>query len=142
MGYYVRIEDSTWVIPEKNLDAAYQAMCDLNKHDELKSGGSWSGSKQNEKWFAWMDANYPETCKDAAAILDQLGFELHFNENGDLCIDWYDNKIGSEELFLRAIAPFSVEDSYIVWRGEDGAIWRHIVQRGTLVEQTGTVTFA
>ena len=73
MGYYVRIIKSTAFVPAENLDRVYDIMCSLNEtHDHEKHGGSWSGTKRTEKWFSWMDENYPETCKDAQAIFNQL----------------------------------------------------------------------
>lgn len=141
MGYYVQIQESNWIIPADKLDDAYKAMCELNKRDDLKTGGSWDGGKQTQKWFAWMDANYPETCEDADTILHALGFGTGYDGEGNLYIYSYDDKSGAEEHFLAAIAPFSKPDSYIVWRGEDGAIWRDIVQHDTLVQQSGTIVF-
>lgn len=122
MGYYVTIKTSTAVIPAANLDRAYMKMCALNTtHDHLKRGGCSVGGVQKAKWFSWMDANYPETCKDAQAVLNALGFDTHYNAQGDLIIDYYDNKSGQEDLFLRAI-----EDDVtgkIEWYGEDGETW-------------------
>ena len=72
MGYYVQIVESNARIPAANLKAAYEKMCALNvTHDHAKRGGSYSDGKQTAKWFSWMDANYPETCKDAKEVLEQ-----------------------------------------------------------------------
>jgi len=83
MGYYVRLEESTAVLPKKHQAEAYRRMCALNDNDERKQGGSWSDG-QEEKWFSWMDPNYPDTCADAKAILADLGFWFDENEDGDL----------------------------------------------------------
>lgn len=123
MGYYVQISESTAKIPKENLTEAYNAMCALNTtHDHAKRGGSWSGGKQSERWFSWMDSNYPETCADAKAILEQLGFETYYNDNGDLVIDYYDNKTGQEDLFMESISKLAT--GYISWKGEDGSKWK------------------
>jgi hypothetical protein len=140
MGYYVRLTKSDWIIPTENLDAAYEAMCALNERDDLKTGGSWEGGQQTAKWFAWMDANYPETCRDTREILEQLGFEVSLVDEG-LSIDDYDSKTGAEDHFLRVIAPLSREDSYMNWKGEDGAHWRYEVIDGKLVEYEGRITY-
>lgn len=141
MGYYVNAFEADWVIPTENLDAAYEAMCKLNERDDLKTGGRYIGGIMVDKWFSWMPINYPEVCKDAEEILNHLGFETDTDENGDLRICYYDSKTGAEEHFLAAIAPFSKPDSYIDWRGEDGALWRNIVHNGKMVTLTGRVTF-
>ena len=117
MGYFVEIEGSTAVIPAANLERAYEKMCALNTtHDHKKTGGNNHGGR----WFAWMDANYPDTCKDAQDVLEALGFYTHY-ENGNLHIDGYDNKTGQEDLFLHSIADDVT--GKIEWRGEDGERW-------------------
>jgi len=123
MGYYVSLREAEWLIPTENLDKAYEVMCDLNKDDSLKSGGSSTG----EKWFAWMPADYPSECKDAQSILVALGFEVKLSDDG-LHITGYENKTGDESHFIEAIAPFSQNDSYMVWQGEEGDMWRWELQ--------------
>lgn len=133
MGYYVEIEKSTAVIPAANLDRAYQKMCALNTtHDHKKRGGSNHGGR----WFSWMDANYPETCPDAAAVLEALGFETHYADNGDLHIDGYDNKSGQEDLFLHTIADDVTGE--IEWRGEDGERWTTLFYADYVIEGEST----
>ena len=133
MGYFVEIEKSTAVIPAANLERAYAKMCALNTtHHHKKTGGDNRGNK----WFAWMDANYPATCKDARAVLEALGFETHYAENGDLHIDYYDNKSGQERLFLH-----SIEDDVsgkIEWRGEDGERWTTMFFGDYVIDSEGT----
>lgn len=146
MGYYVNIEDADFVIPVENLDAAYQAMCDLNKRDELKTGGSWGPREdgtygQIAKFFAWMDADYPSKCKDAGDVLDALGFVTEEAANGDLHIWGYDSKTGNEEHFLDAIAPFVKPGSFLEWRGEDGYMWREDYDGETRQIRQGRVVY-
>lgn len=134
MGYYVTILESTFQIPAENLDAAYEAMCRLNYTvpNAEKRGGSYSSdeiSKNNAPefgpykaaWFSWMDWNYHETCKSAEEILYKLGFFFSYDDEGNLHIDGYDSKTGQEDLFLKSIC--SLATGYIVWKGEDDAIW-------------------
>jgi hypothetical protein len=121
MGYYVRLEESTAVLPKKHQAEAYRRMCALNDNDERKQGGSWSDG-QEEKWFSWMDPNYPDTCADAKAILADLGFWFDENEDGDLLFTDYDSKAGQEDLFIFTIG--NLMTGYMVWSGEDGDKWR------------------
>lgn len=127
MGYNVMITGADFTIPEENLPAAFEAMKALNKRDDLKTGGAYSGGKQTEIWFAWMSPNYDETCKDAAAIFEELGFEV-VEDTVDgrqvLRIEGYDSKTGAEDHFLAAVAPFVTPGSYLEWEGEDGSRWR------------------
>ena len=120
MGYYVRLEDSTAVLPKKHQAEAYRRMCALNDRDEYKRGGS-VGPDGEEKWFAWMDPNYPDTCADAKAILTELGFWFS-DKSEDLVFEEYDSKSGQENLFIFRIADLMT--GYMEWSGEDGARWR------------------
>lgn len=137
MGYYVTAIEGRVVIPKENISKAYDAMCALNDNDNLKRGGQWGGdlSKDDDRpaglnyhparWFAWMDANYPETCPDAVSVLRALGFDdAHITDSGDLSFSDYDSKSGQEELFLEAVSPLCREGSYLVWKGEDDSMWR------------------
>lgn len=126
MGYYVEIVESTAYIPAHLTALAYERMCELNKRNDLKLGGSWFGGEQREWWFSWMDPNYPETCKDAQEVLEQLGFEvskmIEVGVDGfGLKIVGYDSKTGQEDLFLCVIKDLI--HGKIKWEGEDGEKW-------------------
>jgi len=122
MGYYIFLEQSTAVLPKGNQAEAYKRMCALNDHDENKNGGSF-GPDGEEKWFSWMDANYPDTCADAKAILMDLGFWFDENEDGDLLFTEYDSKMGQESEFLRCIGDLLRGE--MVWRGEEQDLFRY-----------------
>lgn len=133
MGYYVKITSSTAKIPAANLKTAYEKMCALNvTHDHKKRGGRWSYEGREARWFSWMDENYPETCEDAQAILEQLGFETHYDSKGDLVIDYYDSKTGQEDLFMEAIENLTT--GRITWVGEDGSTWTTIFAGDDVLE--------
>lgn len=139
MGYYISLQSSDFRVKAEHLDAAYEAMCALNTDGTPKRGGSYTGGAQTAAWFSWMDANYPETCKDAAAILEMLGFEVEVEDNGDLYLANYDSKTGQEDVFLERIAPFC--EGTLYWRGEDGEQWAHRAEDGKLKSVNATVTY-
>ena len=146
MGYYVTSTEADFTIPPENLDAAYEAVCELNTHNNLKRGGSFPALKnlpddkpRPDKWFSWMDWNYQETCPDLKAVLKEVGFYVGVNPDGGLSITEYDSKSGQEDLFLEAIAPFATEGSYIMWRGEEGEQWQNVVKDGTLAHLKAVV---
>jgi hypothetical protein len=151
MGYYVSITEGQATLPADKLDEAYKVMCALNDNDAVKRGGSWGGGEDHNsprptglnhhpyRWFSWMDANYPETCPDAYAILTALGFEMERTEDGSIIIGGYDSKMGQEDLFLDALCPLFTEDSYLVWRGEDGDLWRNEFGGKVTVHKTAEI---
>jgi hypothetical protein len=144
MGYYVQTTDCDIKIKQEDFEKCYAAMCALNDRDDLKSGGSYGGgvdansprpegmNHHPARWFSWMSADYPSKQKTFQEIIQELGFDPTYSEDGDLVLASYDNKIGSEQLFFSAIAPWVAQDSYIDWRGEDGAEWRWSFDGATL----------
>lgn len=162
MGYYIYQESALIVIKKENFAACYEALCKLNDRDDLKRGGGWGGdissshprpeglSYHPARWFSWMDADYPLTCSNFLQILQQLGFQYDIAtegnqihevalpnwDAGDLCnVSWNGEKMGQEDLFFEAIAPWIEDDSFIEWRGEDNEMWRWLFKDGTMVIQ-------
>lgn len=141
MGYYIS-GNGMFTVSHDNLEPAYKALCELNDHDELKSGGSWGGENDSttprpkgmsyhpNKWFSWMDANYPNKCGDVFDILNALGFEIEGIEHSGTGLSRYtiryENKVGDEALFLEALSPYLVSGC-IEWQGEEGERWRNLM---------------
>lgn len=154
MGYYVNIIDCDFHINKENYDAAYKAVCELNRYDYLKSGGSYradgkrtpkpadsnSVSNNPDKWFSWMPWNYDETCESLVDIISELGFDVEENEHG-ICNVWYDSKTGNEETFFSALAPYVSNGSYIVWHGEDDTMWVWCFDDGEMVEKPAYISW-
>ena len=132
MGYYVEtvgdVADQVFFIPREKFDEAYKALCELNNHNELKSGGSLT-----EKTFAWMNWNYDETCKDLVEVLEEVGFDVYQNDTGIIGLE-YDSKTGDEEVFLKALAPFVKDGSYLPFKGEEGECWDYSFHKGKMRE--------
>jgi hypothetical protein len=156
MGYYVQITDCSVFLPKELCDDAYKALCDLNQHDEPKTGGSYGGidtlnasdprpegmTYHPARWFSWMDADYPSKCKTLEEVLQEVGFDPYFDADGNLESLLYDSKTGCEEIFLTALAPFMRGGSYINWRGEEGELYRYEFQEGQMRQLTGNVTYS
>ena len=56
-------------------------------------------------------------------VLEELGFGIDYNDEGDIIGLSYDSKTGDEDVFLDALRPVVKEGSYIVWEGEDYDRW-------------------
>lgn len=154
MGYYIDIEECEFFLAKQDFEKAYKACVALNDRDDLKSGGGggftlpngekmkWGDPRPEGmnyhpmKWFSWMEPDYPETLKTFPEILIQLGFDISYDESGNICGLSYNSKIGDEELFLEAIAPFVKSGSYISWIGEDHNMWRYEFNDGKMTTKT------
>lgn len=150
MGYWVETMDVDFSIKKENLEKAYEALCELNKHDNLKHGRTGLTSKLEHSTsvaenpgvcFSWMDWNYDEIFETAQEIFEELGFETILNADGDLEVHHYNSKTGSEEDFLSAVAPFAKDGSYIEWRGEDGSMWRNFFESGVMTTQHAEIVW-
>lgn len=159
MGYYVRIDEYDFTIMKKDFKKAYEACVALNDRDDLKSGGGGTYTLPNGKqmkygdprpkgmsyhpmkWFSWMEANYPETCKTLDDVLTALGFEINYDDQGNIDGLGYDSKIGDEEYFLAAIAPFVKKGSILNWVGEDNTFWQNHFDGKKMTTKTGRIVY-
>lgn len=146
MGYNVMLTGSDFKVAPDKLEPLLQALKDLNKRDDLKTGGAWGqlpdGTMgQTEKWFAWMPADYDQTVTSAAEVFEELGFTVTTEDDGTLILEEYDSKAGAEDLFLMAAAPFVTAGSYLEWEGEDGERWRQDFDGETMKTRMGTITW-
>ena len=149
MGYYVTTIDSDLFLEKKNFEDVYKKMCELNDFDELKRGGmignkDEDGSKERynkNAWFSWMEYNYPEIYSDMASILLAIGFEIGYDEDGNLNSLHYNDKAGSEDYFLSCFAGFVKEGSFIEWKGEeDGDYYQHVFTNGKMLLKRGEMS--
>lgn len=126
MGYNVRIIASTLTLPWEYLPEILERWKDLNKpeNNSIKNGGSYSGGKQTNYWFSWMDENYDQTCDSVEDILEMLGFDGDPTMDGDIRVTSYDGKTGQEDIFFRRIADLIPEGQSVTWLGEDDDLWQ------------------
>ena len=131
MGYYATasgylvIEDSNI----RSLSLTVRLM--LNETDKM-SGGSWTGGKETGKWYAWVDSKVLAECckeKDLPLIFECWGFGVSKQDSRYNLT--FDSKTGDEEYFLKKIAPY-VKEGEIIWKGEDGEMWKHKFREGVL----------
>lgn len=131
MGYYVKTTHVDFRIPAKAIPDAFHVLKKLNSFEEYKTGGSWSGGKKTASWYAWMPADYHLTVKSVKDIFELLGFEDCVEDGLGFQLGSYDQKAGSEHIFLMAVAKFAM-DGVIDWTGEDGSMWRNRFEDGVM----------
>lgn len=137
MGYNVNTTGIKFTIPADKLDAACQALKDLNKDPNADK----SGSREGRPSFSWMPENYDETMHTAEEILKALGFQTWTENDGGLSLSGYADKTGDEDVFLEALAPFVPDGSYVNWEGEDGEHWQLWFEGGVMVQKAGSVVY-
>lgn len=161
MGYYVDIQSiktNGAIIKAKNIQKAYEALCELNSnpaYDLLKDGGVYGGENDVNKsdkrpegldyhparWFSWMSSDYHKNLKDLKEILNELALNPVFDEKGNLVDISYSDKTGNEDIFFCALAPYIENDTEIVWRGEEGEMWKWHFKNGEMFVHRSKVMF-
>lgn len=146
MGYSAEVTEADFIIPAARLDDLYVVLCALNDYNGLKSGRNTNPAPDRgatpDRWFAGMTWNYPDTCSDAAEVLNMAGFDTVTTFEGDLeIIGYYGEKVRDEDKFLMVAALCADEGSYLIWQGEDGDVWRHRVVNSRLLTEEGRITF-
>lgn len=135
MGYYVELVDAHFRIPDD--PRVLQAWKDANvRLHGLKRGGSSNG----ERWFSWMPASFDQY-SSVSEVLEDMGFEGEMSFPGTIWLRRYDSKQGQEALLLSVIAPFVADGDYLVFRGEDGEVYRLEVRGGRLLRSYGRVEY-
>lgn len=150
MGYYVNIVSSDIFVDKNDFEKLYNKLCELNDYHELKRGGSFGGNQDNiegeryprDKWFSWMPYNYPETCKTMQEILILVGFELEFDNDGNLIGLGYNDKTGNEEYFLTCFIGLTKPGSYVEFKGEeDEHYYRFIFTNDSMISQVAKISY-
>lgn len=151
MGYYVDLIEHNAKILNSDLDKAYEILCELNNHNELKHGYSGLRDKNVEGpnphvYFSWMDWNYPETCDNVMQIFDHLSFDYDFDGDESLILYGYSDKMGDEQIFLNSLHAIwkpEVEGMpcYHAWRGEDGLMWAFNYDEDGAHEKSARITW-
>lgn len=146
--------DVDFTIPAKNTQEAFQALCNLNTKDDLKSGHIFSSKKlikpENSTSLAEdpsvrfinMPWNYDEVCEAVEEILELLNFSVEKDLEGNVHILSFESDHGGdEEVFLKALAPYVKPGSFIEWQAEGGEMWRNDFVQGKMTTSSGEVVW-
>ena len=95
--------------------------------------------RKSFSWVSYPDGGF-ETLADA---IDQWRFETEYNENETALVITYfvGEKLGDDEVFFHAIAPFVKSGAVVECYGEDHAAWRYLFEDGKCIEQQGKVVW-
>ena len=115
MGYYITLRDMDFGIKKENFDAALKAIKKLKPH-------------------GWVDPSY----KDAETLVEAMTcwrWEPALNDDGDIHYLYFEGeKLGDDERFFEAIAPYVIDGCYLEISGEELALWRWVFKDGKMKE--------
>lgn len=131
MGYNIRMLEGCFKMKKENFEDALKALKsifvpeNMTCFDETEEG--------IRPHFAWVTTEYVLASQTLDEALNHVSFCVKHDDNGDICnIDFTSYKYGDEEKFLRAIAPYVEDGSYLLFEGEDKATWRWVFNNGKL----------
>lgn len=133
MGYYVEYDCSGITFPKNKGDEVLAAINALHEPTLMKSqasGGSWNAGKQVDVWYGFTQ-NPPEG--GFTSLINAFRawrFDLDETHSEEYSFGWLGEKIGDEEIFFKALAPYATGEIYA--RGEDGKEWGFRLKDGTL----------
>lgn len=125
MGYYYNINETDFIIPAEQADAARDAFVTAIP-------------KQN---FHSTDIEDLAT-KSLVEVLKHFWCSAIVREDGSVAIWGGESKYYYQMRLLDSLAPFLTDGSFAIWQGEGGDYIRQVVRGGRMVEQQGTVTFS
>lgn len=135
MGYCMTQDDCrNFLLKKTNFSKALKAI------KELKGGGRYGDARGRH--YAWVTDSEYVTAKTLPDALQAWRWHLIVNEEGDATeLIFEGEKLGDDEVLLRAIAPF-VESGELCMRGEDGAVWKWEFRNKKLLEMQGRVVYS
>ena len=144
MGYCMNQQNSSFNIKPENEQKALEAIQALAYRVEVDgSGGSYSGGKKTEAWYSWVTTREFVEAKSLSAAIQAWNWETEEDVDGNIVdIDFIGEKLGQDDVFLHAIAPYVEAGSFIEMSGEDGALWRWVFDGNEMEEKQANISWS
>lgn len=119
MGYYINVREVDITIKKENFEACRQAIISLGCGD-------------------WVNACTEDQTLEK--MLTEWRWNPEFDKDGNINNLYFESeKLGSEEKFFEALAPYVEAGSYIEISGEENAIWRYCFDGKTMYEDSAAL---
>lgn len=130
MGYHMAQIDSSFVIPADLID---EALLSLKKEMINRS----------KFWQEIVDCDAVIRAPSLSEALQLFQWKTYTDENGALNgILFVGQVYRDDDHLFSVLAPYAYSGSYVIMRGEDGALWRWFIDAaGECREQKGSITF-
>lgn len=142
MGYYMDQVHSDFMIKKENFDVALKALKDVFVEKNMTCCDSlWEDGKRiYHPHFAWVDTERVLKSENLINALNEIRWEPDTNDDGNIdYIEFNGEKIGDEDIFFNAIAPYVKDGSYIEMVGEDNYRWRWVFHDGMVEEKAAKI---
>jgi hypothetical protein len=114
MGYHMQVRETNFRIRRANFKPALEAIKAL------------AGKETLGTHFSWVNTSEFVKARTLAEGFRAWRWDLDIeSDDGDaIDIQFRGEKLGDDEMFFQAVAPFVEKGSYIEMQGDEGAIWR------------------
>ena len=112
---------------------ALEALCSLAGQETVCS--------KDVAHFMWISAKDFSQAKTLEEMFGTLRWPVHIDEIGIEEIDFSGEKLGDEDIFFSAIAPYVEEASYIMVANEEGEIWKWVFTGQVCKRQKARIIF-
>lgn len=143
MGYYMDQTDSKFFVAAEYIPAMITAIHALASRHELMGGASYQDGKVVSRHYSWVNNDFVD-CHDVKELFRKWGWSIQLKNNNIVSIFFEGDKMGDDEVLLRAIAPYVEDGSYIEMRGEDSStytMWRWCFDGRKMVEKHATIVW-
>ena len=138
MGYYMDQRESHFKIKKENFDAALTALKSVFVTENMTCCDWVNGNEIPH--FAWVDTKRVLDAETLDEALEEIRWEPEHDLDGNIdCLRFDGEKIGDEDTFFQAIAPYVEAESYIEMIGEDNYMWRWVFNGDIVEEKTPTI---
>jgi hypothetical protein len=143
MGYCMEQQASSFYIKAENKQKALEAIQALAYRVDVDgSGGSYSGGQKTEAWYSWVTTKEFFEAKTLPFAVEAWRWQIIEDAEGNVVdIDFNGEKLGDDDAFLHAIAPYVEANSFIEMSGEDGALWRWVFDGDEMEEKQANISW-
>lgn len=123
MGYCIEMLDSKFEIKKENFTKALEDLKGLFTQDKMTCYDS-SGYH-----FSWVCTEKVLKSQTLGEALEEIRYEPVYDNDGNIIkVNFTGEKLGDDMIFLKTLAPYVENKSYIDFKGEDGYTWRYLFQ--------------
>lgn len=134
MGYVINLIDQDFRIPVENEQDALEDLYEFMEEH---------GHDPRDKAFAWLNGVDHTEWRSLGQALDDWRFipisdysdaEPPYGDQPITTLRFRGEKLGDEKEMFDVIAPYVETGSYLMFRGEDGHMWRYVFHEESVEE--------
>lgn len=133
MGRYIYVKEQKFCIKAENHPKVMEAIRSLEGKETIFD---------YEPHFMFILTKEVKAAKNISDLFKAWRWEIEFDSSGDIgYLQFIGEKLGDEDIFFEAIAPYVESGSYIQVFDDDGEIWRWCFEQGKMLIKNAKISF-